>query len=173
MSFFFSPSHTKHTSPSSGRLLPLMGGGSCSQFTSILFGALGLKRENPFASTTIVTFKLVRFHCLNCAWPEHFLQVNLQSGFSPMKFGPKLKWISRTEDFTIILWHGHHSPLCKVNCDYKYSLTLNIHWKGWCWSWSFNTLATWHEESTHWKRLIILEKNWRQKKITAEGEMVR
>ena len=58
-----------------------------------------------------------------------FLQVNLQSGFSPMKFGPKLKWISRTEDFTIILWHGHHSPLCKVNCDYKYSLTLNIHHK--------------------------------------------
>ena len=164
MSFSFSPSHTKHTSPSSGRLLPLMGGGSCSQFTSILFGALGLKRENPFASTTIVTFKLVRFHCLNCAWPEHFLQVNLQSGFSPMKFGPKLKWISRTEDFTIILWHGHHSPLCKVNCDYKYSLTLNIHWKGWCWSWNSYTLATWCEELTQWRR------PWSWERLKAGGE---
>ena len=27
---------------------------------------------------------------------------------------------------------------------------LNIHWKDWCWS--SNTLATWCEELTHWKR---------------------
>ena len=33
----------------------------------------------------------------------------------------------------------------------KYSV-LNIHWKGWCWSWSSNTLATWCEEPTHLKR---------------------
>ena len=31
-------------------------------------------------------------------------------------------------------------------------ISLNIHWKDWCWSSSFNTLATWHEELTHWKR---------------------
>ena len=30
--------------------------------------------------------------------------------------------------------------------------TLNIHWKYWSWSWSFNTLATRCEELTHWKR---------------------
>ena len=29
---------------------------------------------------------------------------------------------------------------------------LNIHWKDWCWSWNTNTLATWCEELTHWKR---------------------
>ena len=29
---------------------------------------------------------------------------------------------------------------------------LNIHWKDWCWSWNSNTLATWFEELTHWKR---------------------
>ena len=34
---------------------------------------------------------------------------------------------------------------------YKKS-TLNIHWKVWCWSWSSNTLATWYEEPSHWKR---------------------
>ena len=28
----------------------------------------------------------------------------------------------------------------------------NIHWKGWCWSWSSNNLATWCKEPTHWKR---------------------
>ena len=25
-------------------------------------------------------------------------------------------------------------------------------WKDWCWSWNCNTLATWCEELTHWKR---------------------
>ena len=28
---------------------------------------------------------------------------------------------------------------------------LGVHWKGWCWSWNSSTLATWWEESTHWK----------------------
>ena len=32
---------------------------------------------------------------------------------------------------------------------------LNIHWKDWCWSWNSNTLATWCEELTHWKRLML------------------
>ena len=30
--------------------------------------------------------------------------------------------------------------------------TLKILWKDWCWSWNLNTLATWCEELTHWKR---------------------
>ena len=29
---------------------------------------------------------------------------------------------------------------------------LNIHWKDWGWSWNSNTVATWCEELTHWKR---------------------
>ena len=37
-------------------------------------------------------------------------------------------------------------------------LVLNIHWKDWCWSWTSNTLATWCEEPTHWKRLLMLGK---------------
>ena len=28
-------------------------------------------------------------------------------------------------------------------------------WKDWCWSWNSNTLATWGEELTHWKRLML------------------
>ena len=31
-------------------------------------------------------------------------------------------------------------------------LTLNFHWKYWCWTWSSNTLATWCKEPTHWKK---------------------
>ena len=29
---------------------------------------------------------------------------------------------------------------------------LSVHWKDWCWSWNSNTLATWCNELTHWKR---------------------
>ena len=34
-------------------------------------------------------------------------------------------------------------------------LVLGVHWKDWCWSWNSNTLATWCEELTHWKRLML------------------
>ena len=48
--------------------------------------------------------------------------------------------------------------------------TLNTHWKNWCWSWSSNTLATWCEEWTHWKRPWCW-KDWGQKKKgTTEDE---
>ena len=29
---------------------------------------------------------------------------------------------------------------------------LGVHWKDWCWSWNSNTMTTWCEELTHWKR---------------------
>ena len=41
---------------------------------------------------------------------------------------------------------------------------LNIHCKDWCWSWSSNTLATWCEELTHWKR------PWCWERLKAGGE---
>ena len=34
----------------------------------------------------------------------------------------------------------------------KAKSVLNIHWKDWWWSWNSNTLATWCEERTQWKR---------------------
>jgi len=44
--------------------------------------------------------------------------------------------------------------------------SLNVHWKDWCWSWSFNTLATWCEKLTHWKRSWC----WERLKAGGEGE---
>ena len=41
---------------------------------------------------------------------------------------------------------------------------LNIHWKDWCWNWNSNTLASWYEELTHWKR------PWCWAKLKAGGE---
>ena len=41
---------------------------------------------------------------------------------------------------------------------------LNIRWKDWCWSWSSNTLATWCEEPTQYKR------PWCWERLKAGGE---
>ena len=41
--------------------------------------------------------------------------------------------------------------------------TLNIHWIDGCWSWISNTLVTWWEKLTHWKR------PWCWKRLKAKG----
>ena len=43
---------------------------------------------------------------------------------------------------------------------------LNTHWKDWCWSWNSNTLATWCEELTHFKRPWC----WERLKAGGEGD---
>ena len=43
---------------------------------------------------------------------------------------------------------------------------MNIHWKDWCWSWNSNTLATWCEELTHFKRPWC----WERLKARREGD---
>ena len=48
----------------------------------------------------------------------------------------------------------------------KGNQVLNIHWKDWCWSWNSNTLATWCEELTHWKRPWC----WERLKAGREGD---
>ena len=58
-----------------------------------------------------------------------------------------------------VLWtarRSNHLTLKKINPE--------NHWKDWCWSWSSNTLATWCEAPTHWKR------PWCWEKLRAGGE---
>ena len=58
-----------------------------------------------------------------------------------------------------------------ISPSYRKSV-LNIQWKGWCWSWNSNTLASWCEEWTHWKRPWY-GKDWRwEEKGMTEDEMV-
>ena len=87
-------------------------------------------------------------------------------------------WLSNTATsaleylFSADPWQGDWTPWPKpsrllsqtVN---KYILrlqVLGVHWKDWCWSWNFNTLATSCEELTRWKRL------WCWKGLGAGGE---
>ena len=43
---------------------------------------------------------------------------------------------------------------------------LGVHCKDWCWSWNSNTLATWCEELTHWKRSWC----WERLRAGREGD---
>ena len=56
----------------------------------------------------------------------------------------------------------------ELDCEESWTLKnwslLGVHWKDWCWSWNFNTLATWCEELTHWKR------PWCWERLRAGGE---
>ena len=53
---------------------------------------------------------------------------------------------------------------CSSKASILWHLVLGIHWKDWCWSWNSNTLATWWEELTHWKR------PWCWERLRAGGE---
>ena len=43
-------------------------------------------------------------------------------------------------------------------------ISPNILWRDWCWSWNSNTLATWREALTYWKR------PWCWERLRAGGE---
>ena len=46
--------------------------------------------------------------------------------------------------------YTHHTT--HIHTHHMYTHHTNIHTLPWCWSWNSNTLATWCEELTHWKR---------------------
>ena len=66
--------------------------------------------------------------------------------------------------WTVVLEQPLESPLDSK--EIKRKSALNIHWKDWCWSWSSNTLATWCEELTHWKRSWC----WERLMVGGEGD---
>ena len=70
-------------------------------------------------------------------------------------------WVPKSWWFWIVvLEKTHESSLhCKIKpVNSKGKLVLSIHWKDWCWRWSSNTLATWCEELTHLKKILMLGK---------------
>ena len=71
--------------------------------------------------------------------------------------------------WTVVLEKTLESPLdCKEiqPVHPRGNQSWNIHWKDWCWSWKSNTLATWCEELTHWKRPWC----WERLKAGGEGD---
>ena len=79
----------------------------------------------------------------------------------------KESWLPKNWCFqTVMLEETLESPLdCKeIQPVNPKGNVLNIHWKDGCWSWSSNTLATWLEEPTRWKR------SWYWERLKVEGE---
>ena len=54
--------------------------------------------------------------------------------------------------------HVQHAIIAHGICGFlgtQAAKNMNIYWKDCCWNWSSNTLATWCEEPTHWKKKTL------------------
>ena len=81
----------------------------------------------------------------------------------------KESWALKNRCFqTVVLEKTLKSPLdCKeIYPVHLKGSVLGVHWKDWCWSWNCHTLATWHEELSHWKRPWC----WERLKVGGEGD---
>ena len=72
----------------------------------------------------------------------------------------------RIDAFELWYWRRLKSPLDSKEIQPARRSVLSVHWKDWCWSWNSNTLATWCEKRTHWKRLWC----WELLKVGGEGD---
>ena len=71
----------------------------------------------------------------------------------------------RIDAFELWCWRRHlRIPWAARRSNQSILKEISIHWKDWCWSWNSNTLATWCEELTHWKR------PWCWERLRARGE---
>ena len=68
-------------------------------------------------------------------------------------------WVKRWRRLLWVPWTARRS-----NQSILKEISPDIHWKDWCWSWNFNTLAIWCEELTHLKR------PWRWERLKGGGE---
>lgn len=118
---FFQESNALHI-PSALHLLPE---GSCSSWRVAAVSSshqpcseLQAWKENILspAQTTTITFKLVKFSCLNCSLTCTFYNWIYKVDFLPWNVArwPKFKWLPWVADIIIILWHNHHSPHIKL-----------------------------------------------------------
>ena len=70
--------------------------------------------------------------------------------------------------WTVVLEKTLESPLGFKDCNQSIlkRSVLGVHWKDWCWSWNSNTLSTWFEALTHWKRPWC----WERLRTGGEGD---
>ena len=102
--------------------------------------------------------------CLSLLWPQRKTNTKLWEKQTGQK--GKFWLVSSLSFWTVMLEKILESPLdCKeIQPVHPKGSVLNVHWKDWCWSWNSNTLATWCEELTHWKR------PWCWERLRAGGE---
>ena len=81
----------------------------------------------------------------------------------------KESWVPKNWCFELWYWRRLLSVpwiARRSNQSILKEISLNIHWKDWCWSWHSNTLVTQCKEPTHWKKPCC----WERLKAGREGE---
>ena len=128
--------------------------------------------KNPPASPWVGKIWRRKWQPTSVFLPGEFHEQRSLVGYSP--WGQKeldtTEWLTRNWCFwTVVLEKTLGSPLdCKEiqPVHSKGVSVMGVHWKDWCWSWNSNTLATWCEELTHWKR----PRCWERLRAGGEGD---
>ena len=120
-------------------------------------------------------FKKQRYHFPSkCPYSQSYIFSS--SHIHMWELNHKEGWVLKNWCFQIVVQEKTlESPLdCKEikPINPKEKSTLNTHWKGCCWSWSSNTLATWCKEPICWKRLWFWKRLKTKEEQGAEDEMV-
>ena len=108
---------------------------------------------------------------------HHFLEKDLYSQSYSFSSSHVLMWELHHNEgwapknwcfWTVVMensWESLGLQGDQISQSYRKSVLI-IHWKDRCWRWSSNTLATWWEETTHWKRPWC----WERLKAGREGD---
>ena len=108
----------------------------------------------------IVVNKVKSFGIVNKAEIDVFLELSCFFD-DPLDIGNLISGSFAFSKTVLNIWKFMVHILLKPgleNFEHYFTITLNIHWKDWCWSWSSNALATWCEKLTHLKRPLMLGK---------------
>ena len=124
-------------------------GGDCSQ---------DIKRQLLFGRRAMTSYdqdKMLRSR--EITFPSNILLVKAM--VFPVVMYRCESWFIKMHDEELMLFNWCWRRLLRVSWTSRRSnqsilkeIVLNIHWKDWCWNWSFNTLVIWCEELTLWKR---------------------
>ena len=98
------------------------------------------------------------------SWFQLFIYISCFFSPSQLFLVPLLAHLLLPSWFSILQVPILHPVQCNTAKLLQRKSTLNIHRKDWGWGWSSNTLTTWWEEPTHWKR------PWCCERLRARGE---
>ena len=140
--------------------------GDCSHVIKrcLLLGRKALTNLNSILKSTDITLP-TKFHLVKAVFSSGHVWIwdlNYKESWAPKNWCFWTVVLEKTLESSLrVLWTARRSnqPILKES-------VLNIHWKDCCWGWSSNTLATWCEKLTHWKRPWC----WERLKVGEEGD---
>ena len=97
-----------------------------------------------------------------CKW-NHDIFTSLLDLFDLLS---RFIYVVKNSKISFFVWLSNMLHYLDILYYLNIQLILNMLWKDWCWSWNSNTLATWWEKQTHWRKPWC----WERLKVGGEGD---